>query len=267
MFQSLKKDLSSLKLNKTYVNKITFREPDEKNNVPSIDIELANENVEHFTFYREREKQYIVDFWLDVDTSLTKKDAGNLKKALKVKTPKKISILKRKVVKPVIKKKVAKKIKKTNYRDFRYGAAFIWDYAPMAPQLKSVLRLDVKTPEFFYPIKNRDYDKSEKEAHLQLNINLYRKKKYGLMYKSIKLFSKKFGYEDSFDINEYLKANAILRDNFKKGNTEPVKTAISMFHNVAAKSDNYDLRKGIYKYLISYYMNKKELYVCYKYKS
>jgi len=266
LFESLKKDISSLKLNTTYVKNISFREPDEQNNVPSIDIELANENVEHFTFYRDREKQLIVDFWLDVDTTplsakkvKTYKDkkAVSLKKSKKANVPK-IQILKRKAAKPVVKKKVAKKAKQSNYRDFRYGAAFIWDYKPMAPQLKNVLKLDVKTPEFFYPIKNRDYDKSEKEAHLQLNINLYRKKKYGLMYKSIKLFNKKFGDDTSFDVNEYLKANAILRDNFKKGNTEPVKTAISMFHNVAAKSDNYDMRKGIYKYLISYYMNKKE---------
>ncbi len=262
LFESLKKNFSALNLNKTYVSKVSFKEPDAQNNVPSIDVELTSSNVEHFTFYRDREKLYIVDFWLDED-SVAAKGIKEFSKAKTVKSKNnknknKITILKKKVIKPIVKKRIVKKKTSSKYKDFRYGASFIWDYEPMAPQLKNVLKLDVKTPEFFYPIKNRKYEQSEKEAHLQLTINLYRKKKYGLMYKSIKLYSKKFGDDAAFDINEYLKANAILRDNLQKGNSEPVKTAISMFHNIVAKSENYELRKGINKYLISYYMTKKE---------
>jgi CRISPR/Cas system-associated endoribonuclease Cas2 len=259
LYESLKDDLSKLELNKAYITNVTYKEPDERNNVPSIDVELASDSVEHFTFYRDREKQYIVDFWVDADESTKiEKNLVKAKPVKQLKKKKKINILKRKTaIKPIV-KQVLKKPVDTRYRDFRYGASFIWDYPAMAPKLKNVINLDVKTAEFFYPIKNRTYDKNEQEAHLQLTINLYRKKKYGLMYKSIKLFKTKFGEDHSFDINEYLTANAILRENLKKGNSEPVKTAISMYQSIIAKSDNYELRKGLYRYLISYYMNKNE---------
>ena len=66
---------------------------------------------------------------------------------------------------------------KKPFRDFRYGATIMWDYDPIIPMYKGVVNLKTKIPEVFYSIANRDFKKSEQEAHLQLTINLYRKKK------------------------------------------------------------------------------------------
>ncbi|MEI8347302.1 MAG: hypothetical protein WCG27_07530, partial [Pseudomonadota bacterium] len=114
-----------------------------------------------------------------------------------------------------------------------------------------------KTPEYFYPIEDREYNKSDKEAHLQLTINLYRKEKWGLMYKAMKLFSQKYGATSDVDLLEYLKANAVLRENMGKNDPAPVKMAINMFRNILERSDNYDLRKGVVKYLVSFYLAQK----------
>ena len=36
------------------------------------------------------------------------------------------------------------------YRDYRYGSAFIWNYEVFSPELKSVINLERKTPEYFF---------------------------------------------------------------------------------------------------------------------
>lgn len=268
--EKIEADLSKLVLDKKYITSYKVTGPSKTNNVRSIKIELSSSNVEIFTFYRDREKNYIVDFWVDSagltdnDTAISK--LGNKQKkskSIKSKTiakPVKINVVKR--IKP-LKKTSSKKVVKyyqadKKVRDFRYGASFVWDYPAMSPKLKSIINLERKTPEFFYPLANRDVEKSEIEAHLQLNMNLFKKRKYGLMYKSIQLFEKKFGDDLGYEVNEYLKANAILRDNFRKGNIEPVKTAVAMLSNLAQKSTIYDQRKGIRKYLITYSMNRNE---------
>ena len=141
------------------------------------------------------------------------------------------------------------------YRDFRYGASFYWNYEPLEVHFDKMIDLKSKTPEFFYPIKDRDYKKSDKEAHVQLSINMYRKRKWGLMYNSIKLYREKYGESDNFEINEYLKANAIIRDNFNKQESGPAKTALNILSNIEKKSVDYALRKGIVKYSLQYYLD------------
>ena len=46
----------------------------------------------------------------------------------------------------------------------------------MTPVYKNLIDVSNKTADFFYKIKDRDYEKNDKEAHIQLTINLYRKK-------------------------------------------------------------------------------------------
>ncbi len=273
--KSLKNDLLSLSPVSKYFKKIVYNEPSAKNNnIESIEVKLASSNIELFNFYRDREKKYVVDFWRDADavsesTAAVQKKISDIdkekKKASTVIAPvgsktKGISFTKKPKTKKRSKSRIAKKAKKklTPYRDFRYGAAFIWDYEALKPTIKPYVTLKSKTPEYFYPIKNRNFEKGEKEAHLQLNLNLYRKKKWGLMYKSIKLFQEKYGEEANVDFNEYLKANAILRTNFGKDNMQPVKMAVSMFSVIAARTKNYDLKKGIYKYLLQYNLDAKD---------
>ncbi len=264
LYEELRKDLGSIRKLSRYIKRIDFKGPNPKTNVSVVEVELANDSVEMFNFYRDRDQKHVFDFWRE----------GEDEKALK---EQKISVLKptkkeekQKKLPPILKKpeketpkatKVVKKktvIKNPEYRDFRYGASFIWDYEPFGPDLPETFDIRTKTPEHFYPIANRKYEKDDKEAHLQLAVNLYRKKKYGLMYKSLKLFRDKYGADTEVDFIEYLKANAILRDNIAGGNLEPVKMAINMLSSIASRTTNYDLQKAIYKYLLTYYKNNKE---------
>lgn len=310
LYKNLKDELSSLKMDQLYIKGINYKESDSDANFANamaIEIELKNESVEMFSFYRERDKKYVLDFWMDGDTVSLKKAAVK-KPAEDIEATKSIAIAATdepvevspeiKLQKPKIKKirnekivpkdELAEKIKddkilssfvvdpnkvvvkseselmteeaesKKPYRDFRYGATFIWDYDPIAPVYKEVVNLNTKLPELFFSIANRPFKKSEQEAHLQLTINLYRKKKWGLMYKSIKLFQQKYGMMTEWELIEFIKANAILRENIDTPNPELFKNALSMLGNLSEKSENYELKKAIYKYLLTYYMGKGE---------
>ena len=326
VFNNLKDELTSITLDPHYLSKVNFVDNASGGNslnAMAIEIELKNENVEMFSFYRERDKKYVVDFWMDGDTVSTNKAA--VIKPEEVKTePAKINVLPKpelsktqkltvgssesSVEEPKIvaaKKTVTKSIpkpfeptakeialekkvsadpeissfvvdpkkagarsqaeldameadSKKPYRDFRYGATFIWDYDPIAPAPKKAVNLKTKIPELFFPIANREFKKNEKEAHLQLTINLYRKKKWGLMNKSIKLFQQKYGMNTEWELIEFLKINALLRENIDIPNPEIFKNALAMLSTLSEKTDNYEMKKAIYKYLLTHYMEKGE---------
>lgn len=310
LFKNLKDELTSLKIDQSYIKNINYKESDNDSNsgnAMSIEIELKNDNVEMFSFYRERDKKYVVDFWTDGDTvsfnkSAIKKPVEDNQQSSKevveeVVAPAKpvapIAITpkiknKKNLAKVAPKDELTEKVKedkilsnfvvdpnkiivksekeiaaeeeesKKPYRDFRYGATFIWDYDPIAPAYKEVVNLKTKIPEIFYPIANRAFKKSEQEAHLQLTINLYRKRKWGLMYKSIKLFQQKYGMNTEWELVEFIKANAILRENIETPNPELFKNAFSILSTLSEKSGNYELKKAIYKYLLTFYMGKGE---------
>jgi TolA-binding protein len=320
LYRNLKEELSAFKVDPKYVTGVNFKELNNEENAANamtVEVELKSENVEMFSFYRERDKKYVVDFWMDGESvSLSKltakkdEDKDNDKErdqstspdvvSLKEAAPLKVSqigpeIKPRSTVKKVfsvsprkpavdlttkVKEdkilssfvvdpsavgiKSEEEIKKDEteskklYRDFRYGATFVWDYDPIAPAYKEIINLKTKIPEIFYPIANRDFKKNEKEAHLQLTINLYRKKKWGLMYKSIKLYQQKNGATADWEVIEFIKANAILRENIETPNPELFKNAFSMLSTLSEKSENYELKKAIYKYLLAFYIEKGE---------
>ncbi|EPZ52208.1 hypothetical protein M902_1966 [Bacteriovorax sp. BAL6_X] len=257
-----------------YIKRISYTEPTSGNNVFTISL-MLKKNVEVFSFYKNRDRAYFVDFWKDGAVTTKQaaiKDISTLVKkneaSAQQSTPK--FVKKSRAVKPapkivrknVVKKAPAKKAKA--FRDFRYGASFIWDYQALAPELKTQILTNRKTAEYFFPIKNFDYNKNEKEAHMQLTLNLYRKSKWGLMYKSIKLYEKKFSQSYN-PYNDYMKANALLRETLEKGDIKPVDTAVSMYTNILERTDIYDLRKGIYKYLVQFYREKKDFVKALKY--
>lgn len=260
LFETLATELEAQQLPQQYIRGIKRLPIDPQTAVSAISIELKDETVEIFNFYRDRETRYVVDFWVDTD-STNQSSAAVAKEVLppvQERAPAPVA----KVVKapaPAVKKKVVPTpIVKKDYRDFRYGAPFIWDYNPLVPEIKKFVELGSKTPEYFFPIANRNYELGDKEAHLQLAINLYRKDKFGLMYKSLKLFAEKYGAETETIFIEYLKANAILKDNLLKGNAEPIKMGISMLASLAKKADKYEMRRGIHKYLLTYYLEKSD---------
>lgn len=305
LYNKLKAELTAFNIDPSYIVGVNYQDSDSGAgtvNAMTIEVELKSDNVEMFSFYRERDKKYVVDFWMDGDNVSLNKAA--VKKPIEDELPvvapvpaQNITPVIAKTPRPKIKKvaapkeaseDLAEKVKedkilsafivdpnkslvktekelldeeaesKKPYRDFRYGATFIWDYDPIAPAYKEVVNLKTKIPEIFFPIANRNFKKSEKEAHLQLTINLYRKKKWGLMYKSIKLFQQKYGANAEWELVEFIKANAILRENIETPNPELFKNAFAILSTLSEKSENYELKKAIYKYLLTFYMGKGE---------
>lgn len=257
-FDLVRKELKKSNFNKKYINKIEYIEPTSADNVSIIKISLKNKNIELFNYYKDREHKQIIDLWNEADTI----ESVNKSATQKIKIKKNPIVVKRlKLVKPKAKKIIiAKKkiIKNKEYRDFRYGAPFLWDYTALTPTVTPYLDITLKTPEYFFPIKNVDYKKSNKNSHLQLSINFYKKKKWGLMYKSIDLYQKKYGEEENLDLNEYLKVNAIINQDLAKGNNKPVKVVINHLDSIYKKTKNYELKKSIIKYLLSYYLMEKD---------
>ena len=262
LFEDLKNEINAVAKDERYIKDSRFIVPQENNNVSTIEVTLSSPEVEVFSFYRDRDKKYVVDFWMDVDkmAALTpvkteqeqpqQSDASETPKVLARETaPQKKAVAKKVEVAPV---------KEATTRDFRYGASFVWDYEALSPDLNLGLDIARKTPEFFFPITDRDFNKGEKEAHLQLAINLYRKKEWGLMAKSIELFQRKYGSENELDLLEYLKANAIIRENIDSGNSEPIKSAVAIYGNIAARTANYDLKRATTKYLIAFDANASD---------
>lgn len=282
IYEKLKSALKNIDLRKNYFQGLNYKTDGFPQSPAQIRVTLNGSNVELFSFYRSKEKKYVLDFWKnESDEELSfqelEKKAPAAKTVAKTGTKKNTPKLS---VKPAIKKlPKIKSVKKQNaifdksftklaatkinptkgYRDFRYGASYIWDYDVISPVLKTRVDLRNKTPEYIYPVKDRDLKakNSEKEAHMQLTINLYRKGKFGLMAKSIRLYTKKYGVDKNHDYNEYLKGLALLKENLYKKDSSPIKSAIVLLDNVTKKSKNYDLKKAIFYYNIQYLLAEK----------
>ena len=70
LYKAIKAEVANLKIEDSYIKNISFRENDPNNHAQSIEVVLKSDAVEMFSFYREREKKYVVDFWIDGDLSL-----------------------------------------------------------------------------------------------------------------------------------------------------------------------------------------------------
>ena len=254
LLSSVHKDLKKLTPRRDYVASVSEIKFDGENNAHYIEIETAGNEVELFFFYRKGEKRYILDYWRDGDSLKTIASAPVQPENKKTVVPPNHEVLRdvKKEEKPV-----AQSPREDALRDFRYGASFIWNYPAFIPKRKETINISRKTAELFYPIQDRDFKKNEREAHLQLAINLYRKKKWGLMYKALGLFQEKYGYKRNVQLIEYLKANALIREKLTKGHNEPAKEGISIYENLVEISNNYGLKKGLRKYLVEYYLEKE----------
>ncbi|MDA8793911.1 hypothetical protein N9N67_11740, partial [Bacteriovoracaceae bacterium] len=157
----------------------TSRFYDTKNypNVPaSIVLNLKNKNIETFSFFKSESNNHIVDLW-DNDSgsrSSSAQKAGSsskplpkvVKKAitpksiLKIKpkslagsTPTKLNAKKTKLISK--KKVIVKKTKKSQLkrRDFRYGAAFIWNYPAIFEDISNDFSIPAKSIDYLYSVK------------------------------------------------------------------------------------------------------------------
>ncbi len=263
--------LAKLNLEKKYFKTVNFSKEVVGGKHPEISVSLASAQVEVFNFYKDSDNKYIIDFWIDegnpskVDVPVLSTDVSAENAVTKPVAVAPVKVKPAPTPAPVVQATPVPVMPPKNplqeekaYRDFRYGAAFFWDYSALAPKFDFGINLDRKGPDTFYPVKDRLFDKDEKEAHMQLTINLYRKNKYGLMYKSITLYEQKYGEDGNQLMNEYLKANAIIMESIRKGDLAPVRMALQTMDSLAEKTKEYDMAKGILKYQMAYHMDKKD---------
>ena len=271
LFENLVREIGSQNLAGEYFKTITHSKQDFPTKPATIEISLKDESVELFSFYKDTDKKYILDFWINTDL-ITAKNAAvekDLSSApVEVKTAPQVKTDTNNRPNKVAKLREVQKVKATSagpilapmkseteiapYRDFRYGAALVWDYSPLMPNMEKAINLESKTPDFFYPITDREFDKDDKEAHMQLTINLFNKGKWGLMSKSINLYTSKYGTDKNYELNEFMKANALLKNNLKEKNKGINNSALNLLKNLFERSENYELKSAIAKYMIDH---------------
>lgn len=266
LFEKLAGELEKTQRAEGYIEKLTI----EKGGFPSKParavVELKNSAVELFSFYRDLDKKWILDFWINSD--LVPSKAASLQKPVekpvieaKVEPVKTKSLMPGKSLLEVVKVEDKKlPLKNPEYRDFRYGASFFWNYEPLLPPIEKDIILESKIPDSLYPIKDRELLDDEKEAHLQLTINLYRQEKWGLMNKSLTLYEKKYGRDANFSINEWIRANAILKSNLTKKDKNLQASAMNILSNLTDLSKDYEAKRASYRYLIQYRMDKNDYF-------
>lgn len=295
LFSSLTEQIGKLSADSAYFKNIDYHAG--KGGAPSeIEVLFKDESIELFTFYKDKEEKQILDFWINEDLVVTKRSALKKPAAPKKATPKK-SLVKSspKKAKPRLDKEInilnpksiaaAKKAKA--YRDFRYGAAFIWDYDAFIPPLERDVNLAAKGPDYFYDIKDRAFsDGDEKEAHMQLSINFYRKRKWGLMTKSLELYEKKYGVDGNKDLNEFMKAVSLIKNVIKPTVETKLEapemvenedgelvamgpelratdkgifsSAISILQNIVDRTEKYELKKASLRYILETQLREKD---------
>jgi hypothetical protein len=280
VFALLQEALKNYQTKNKYITEVKILNSD-SSGISTIEVKLASDKVDLFTFYRDTDKKYILDFWTNEEPEKLTKNIPDQKAAEKEVAP--INVVKTEkvtapVVKPVAKNKdelkevtkmreeekrlaqleVVNPHLKDGHRDFRYGAAMMWDYAAILPPPPRLVNLEVKTPEFFYPVQDIESMKTEKEAHAQLAINLFRGKKWGLMYKTMKLYEEKFHDKTYNNLFEYLKVNAIIKNNIENKDTAAIKMAVNMMKNLELKADVYDMKVGLQKFIIQYFVERSD---------
>ncbi len=296
-FNRFSGEVAKLNLNNNYHSKLKFNAPKMAGGTYSMDVELKDESIELFSFYKNDENSYILDFWVNQDTVATKNAAAATPKIKLAKlnstkkAPKKIikkkpvtvakaftpKNNKRDLVSP---QKIKQKVKEENFRDFRYGAAFIWDYKAQIPPIEQDISLNEKAPDYFYEVKDRVLLDDKKEAHMQLSINFFKKEDWGLMTRSINLYEEKYGSDKNKFINDFMKATSMIKNTIKSSvnpeytsqlgaegevlpaedySTKGVRAAArNLLTNIVEASDEYALSKAVLRYLIQFYRNEND---------
>tara|TARA_B100001971_G_C18268012_1_gene596296 strand:+ start:54749 stop:57517 length:2769 start_codon:yes stop_codon:yes gene_type:complete len=299
LFNELSGELAKIDLNKNYFKKIEYTQG-KNGSANQIKVDMKDESIELFSFYKDKDKKYVLDFWINKDLVVTKKAAVEKKSIPKVakikKAPKKKAPVKRTkkvedkitqgmgVVDP---EKVLASQGHKGYKDFRYGASFIWNYEAFIPPLEQAVNLSIKGPDYFYEIKDREFaNDDKKEAHMQLSINFYKEKKWGLMTRSINLFQKKYGMNTNRDIIDFMKATSMIKNTIKEtvkpdmgkptpivnkdgeviGMDEPVKassksvfaSAISILQGIVDRTQDYELKRACFQYMLQYNIDQED---------
>ena len=276
LFHTLAGEIAKITPNSQYMESISYSKENFPAKPATISIKLKDPSVELFSFYRDADKKYILDFWINTDL-VTEKTAAFKKPLPLPSAPEAVMTKSKKAAAPVVDKNpllarkssilpmlevtneiITEKTPNPGYRDFRYGASFLWDYQPMIPQMEKDINLASKIPEALFPIKDRVSIDDPKEAHMQLTINFFREEKWGLMNKSITLYEKKYGRDSNVVMNEFLKANALLKGNLAKPNRGITQSAMVVLSNIKEMTTDYEMKAAILRYLIQYSVDVKD---------
>ena len=270
LFDKLAGEISRFEKNTQYIEDVKFSKANFPARPATVSIKLKDPTVELFSFYRDADKKYILDFWINSDLvaekpaiskplPLPKVEAPIPKKKQKAALSKNDLLLQKSSILPALEvPEVSGSAINPGYRDFRYGASFIWDNRAMIPQLEKDINLASKIPDSLYPIKDREGLDDAKEAHMQLSVNFYREEKWGLMNKSITLYEKKYGRDNNLIMNEFMKANALLKGNLAKPNRGITQSAMVILSNIKEMTQDYELKAAILRYLIQYNIDVKD---------
>ena len=302
LFTALITDFIKLKKKPSYIKDFEYNGDKLPAAPAKLTLKLADDSVELFTFYKDQKKQHIIDFWINKDLVSTK-EASVVKKPEIIKVakvvspkPKKKKVVKqkaKKITKPLVldPEKLMEMNQPKGYRDFRYGAAFVWDYPAFIPPLKQDINLSVKTPAYLYEVKDREYKKDDRESHMQLSVNFYRKEQWGLMTRSINLYEKTYGKDKNAEINDFMKAVSLIRNVIKpnmefaelteaekaqvaqlEAEEKPIPkkllvkisskgtfhAAINILSSLIDRTDNYDLKTACSRYVLQSYINRED---------
>jgi len=269
LFEQLSLELKKQSLNQTYFNKASYSQENFPESPATIAIDLKNDSIELFSFYRDPEKKFILDFWANNEIKESSKITEAkplapeyLEKEIAKSKPRPIPKNLKKPTGSILEiveiPQIIDKTTNPDYRDFRYGANFIWDYKPLIPPLERDINLESKLPESLYPINNRENLDDPREAHLQLSINFYRQEKFGLMNKSINLFETKYGKNKDRIVNDYLRVNSILRSNIVKKEKPLMLTSMSLLSQILERTDEYQFKRALYRYLLQFHVDQKD---------
>lgn len=272
LYEQISSEMAKAAANPGYVDKVAYSQEGFPGKPARVSVTLRDDGVELFSFYRDVEKKWIMDFWVNADSAparaQTKAPAAPTvaKPVAKAKAPSKpipqeLQAPKKSLL-DMVDVPAVPVVAKANpdFRDYRYGASFIWDYPASLPVLERDIQLGSKIPEFLYPVKDRELLDDPKEAHVQLSINLYRQEKWGLLNKSLDLYTKKYGQDNNLDINEWLRVNALLKPNLVRKDRTLQASAMNILSNVIERTKNYELKRAAFRYLLQYQLDREDYF-------
>ncbi len=231
-------------------------------NENKIRFNLNDKSWEFFGFSKPGvTNRYILDFWKK-KTKASKKlkvSRSLLSDSLKIKKSGQKKRLVKSNKRTNVVKKINNKVKHNPDLDFRYGSLFFWNLEPLSPEIKMSFNYRRKTPDQIIKLNEREVEKSDEEAHLQLTLNLFKSMKWGLMYKSIDLFNQKYPQTKNNDFNEFLKLNSLIKERYINGKTFPTKEIVKRLDLFTQTSQNAKFNMAIYEYLLSYHIDKKNI--------
>jgi hypothetical protein len=275
VFEKLAGEMGKMAKVDGYVQTIAYSQEGFPGRPATVTVRLQGPSVEIFNFYRDAERRWIVDFWLNSDNTAKvaattgvppranitplPAEAPVVAKPIRVARP--IPVLPQKTILDVVEVPAQSDLEPNpQLRDYRYGAALLWDYPALLPSLERDIQISSKTPDALYPVADRKLLDDPKEAHVQLSINLYRQEKWGLLNKSLELYKKKYGVDANFDINEWIRLNALMRPNLARRDRTLEASAINLLSALVERTTDYELKRAGFRYLLQYQVDRGDFF-------